>query len=264
MAWFLDQSFLQRLSGQKGFRQFHFTTCAILVLLMKQGILILCLKVRASPWGNAPCRSFLRFIHGPTDESLRTSSSRVAGASCSHSTCVVLPDFRYLQVSERSQRGSLVFFFHSPCCFGVVVSQTRSGECQVYTLLCTIWKFSVGVTLYYNQEYCHLTTFTSVFSLVYAVHVLLLLLSHFSRVQLCATPWTAAHQAPLSLGFSRQEHWSGLPFPSPIHESEKWNWSRSVVSDPQRPRGLQPSRLLHPWDFPGKSTGVGCHCLLQF
>ena len=39
-----------------------------------------------------------------------------------------------------------------------------------------------------------------------------LLLSHFSRVRLCAT---------LSLGFSRQEHWSGLPFPSPMHESEK-------------------------------------------
>jgi len=40
----------------------------------------------------------------------------------------------------------------------------------------------------------------------------LLLLSRFSPVQLCATPQTAAHQAPLSLGFSRQEHWSGLPF----------------------------------------------------
>ena len=51
--------------------------------------------------------------------------------------------------------------------------------------------------------------------------LLLLLLSHFSRVRLCATPETAAHQAPLSLGFSRQEHWSGLPFPSPMHESEK-------------------------------------------
>ena len=51
--------------------------------------------------------------------------------------------------------------------------------------------------------------------------VSLLLLSHVSRVRLCATPWTAAHQAPLSMGFSRQEHWSGLPFPSPTHESEK-------------------------------------------
>ena len=51
--------------------------------------------------------------------------------------------------------------------------------------------------------------------------MLLLLLSRFSRVRLCATPWTADHQAPPSLGFSRQEHWSGLPFPSPMHESQK-------------------------------------------
>ena len=35
-----------------------------------------------------------------------------------------------------------------------------------------------------------------------------------NRVQLFATPWTVAHQAPLSMGFPRQEHWSGLPFPS--------------------------------------------------
>ena len=51
--------------------------------------------------------------------------------------------------------------------------------------------------------------------------LLLLLRSRFSRVPLCVTPWTAAHQAPPSLGFSRQEQWSGLPFPSPMHESEK-------------------------------------------
>ena len=36
-----------------------------------------------------------------------------------------------------------------------------------------------------------------------------------SRVRLFATPWTVAYQAPLSMGFSRQEYWSGLPFPSP-------------------------------------------------
>ena len=47
------------------------------------------------------------------------------------------------------------------------------------------------------------------------------MLSHFSRIRLCATP---------SLGFSRQEHWSGLPFPSPMHKSEKWKRSPSVVS----------------------------------
>ena len=91
----------------------------------------------------------------------------------------------------------------------------------------------------------------------------LLLLSRFSRVRLCVAPQTAAHQAPPSLGSSRQEHRSGLPFPSPMHESEKWKRSRSVMSNSSRPHGMQPTRLLHPWDPPGKSTGVGCHRLLR-
>ena len=45
--------------------------------------------------------------------------------------------------------------------------------------------------------------------------LLLLLLSRFSRVRLCATPWTAAYQASPSMGFSRQQYWSGMPLPSP-------------------------------------------------
>ena len=57
--------------------------------------------------------------------------------------------------------------------------------------------------------------------LVQCMPSLLLLLSRFSHVRLSATPQTAAHQVPLSLGFSRQEHWSGLSFPSSRHESEK-------------------------------------------
>ena len=61
-------------------------------------------------------------------------------------------------------------------------------------------------------------------------------LSRFRRVGLCDTPETAAHQAPPSQGFSRQEHWSVLPFPSPMHENEKWKWSRSVVSNFATPR----------------------------
>ena len=62
---------------------------------------------------------------------------------------------------------------------------------------------------------------------------LLLLLSRFSRVRLYATPQMAAHQAPPSLGFSRQEHWSGLPFPSPMHESEsEVTQSCLTLSDP--------------------------------
>ena len=50
--------------------------------------------------------------------------------------------------------------------------------------------------------------------------------------------------------------------------SNAWKWkvkvkSLSRVRLLERPQGLQPTRLLHPWDFPGKSTGVGCHCLLR-
>ena len=44
---------------------------------------------------------------------------------------------------------------------------------------------------------------------------------------------------------------------------EKWKWSHSVVSDSLRFRGLSPTRLLRPWGFPGKNSGVGCHFLLQ-
>ena len=50
-------------------------------------------------------------------------------------------------------------------------------------------------------------------------------------------------------GILQARNWSGLPFPSPVHESEKWKWSHSVVPNSLRPHGLQP-------------TGVGCHCLL--
>ena len=67
-------------------------------------------------------------------------------------------------------------------------------------------------------------------------HLLLLLLSRFSRVPLCATPWTADHQAPLSLGFSRQEQWSGLPFPPPMTtllSSPQIRKVRTCVGPPQ-------------------------------
>ena len=64
---------------------------------------------------------------------------------------------------------------------------------------------------------------------------MLLLLSRFSRVGLCVIPWTAAYQAPPSLRFCRQEHWSELPSLSLMHESEKWKWSRSVSPTPSDP-----------------------------
>ena len=94
-----------------------------------------------------------------------------------------------------------------------------------------------------------------------------------SRVRLLATPWTAAYQAPLSMGFSRQEYWSGAPLPSPsvfylnilskvdifkFLESESESQSLSVVSD-----SLWPHGLYSPWNSPGQNTGVDCHALLH-
>ena len=55
-------------------------------------------------------------------------------------------------------------------------------------------------------------------------------LSCFSCVPLFVTPWTVAHQVPLSMGFSRQEYWSGLPFPSPGDLSDPWIESMSLMS----------------------------------
>ena len=80
-----------------------------------------------------------------------------------------------------------------------------------------------------------------------------------SPVRLLATPWTAAYQAPPSMGFSRQEYWSGVPLPSPAAAAAKLLQSCPTL----RPHRRQPTRLPHPWDSPDKNTGVGCHFLLQ-
>ena len=69
----------------------------------------------------------------------------------------------------------------------------------------------------------------------------LLLLSRFSRVQLCATPQTAAHQAPPSLGFSRQEHWSGFVYNFAVNLVGKFK----EIS--QFTQILKPSKTM--WDF---------------
>ena len=109
-----------------------------------------------------------------------------------------------------------------------------------------------------------------------------------SHVRLFVTPWTVAHQAPLSMECSRQECWSGLPFPPsrdlpnpgirpkslvspalasgffttvPLGKSfrvESENESCSFMSN-----SLRPHRLYSPWNSPGLNTGVGSHSLLQ-
>ena len=69
----------------------------------------------------------------------------------------------------------------------------------------------------------------------------------FSCVRLFATPWTVAHQAPPSMGYSRQEYWSGLPFPS-----------SGDLPDP----GTEPeSPALQGDSFPTEPPGKPLHCL---
>ena len=65
-----------------------------------------------------------------------------------------------------------------------------------------------------------------------------------SRVQLLATPWTAAHQAPPSMGFSRQEYWSGVPLPSlyGILFSHKKEWTNAMCSNTDTTRDVSVSQ----------------------
>ena len=72
------------------------------------------------------------------------------------------------------------------------------------------------------------------------------MLSHFGHVQLFVTPWTVAHQVPLSMGFSRQEYWSGMPCPPPGDLPDRVLKSASPVSP-----ALQADSLpLSHWESP--------------
>ena len=156
--------------------------------------------------------------------------------------------------TERGTIGDYFWLFQTHSCEIAFGCWCTSLMLYIASFSCRfLWTLSFGVLwMFFSNQLCKLP-------LIVWKNVLstLLLLSHVSRVWLCMTPEMAAHQSPPSLGFSRQEHWRGLPFPSPMHESEKWKWSRSVVSDSLQPHGVQPTWLLCPWDFPGKSTGVG-------
>ena len=84
-------------------------------------------------------------------------------------------------------------------------------------------------------------------------------------LQSCLTLWDPIDGSPPGFPIpgilqARTLEWVAISFSN--DESEKWKWNRSVMSDSLRPHGLQPTKILCPWDFLGKSTGVGCHCLL--
>ena len=94
-----------------------------------------------------------------------------------------------------------------------------------------------------------------------------------SRVQLLATSWTAAYQAPLFIGFPRQEYWSGVPLPSPSLSllpsfgptNARLTFKGGLLSSSSSYLTAPLYFLMNTYslDFPGKSTGVGCQCLLR-
>ena len=94
----------------------------------------------------------------------------------------------------------------------------------------------LGVRAWHLFSLSHYPILTLWLPLRVILLLLLLLLSRFSRVRLCATPWTAAYQAPPSMGFSRQEYWSGVPLPSrpghPAAAAAKSLQSCPTVCDP--------------------------------
>ena len=85
-----------------------------------------------------------------------------------------------------------------------------------------------------------------------------------SRVWLLATPWTAAHQAPPSMGFSRLEYWSGVPLPSPSGVCHKFHMAalKGKVTVAQSCLTLS-DPMDSPWNSPGQNTGEGDLTLLQ-
>ena len=101
------------------------------------------------------------------------------------------------------------------------------------------------------------------------------MLSRFSRVRLCATPETAATRLPCPWDSPGKNTGVGCHFLlqcMKVKSESEVTQSCLTLSDPMdcslpgssiHGIGLQPTRLLHPWDFPSKSTGVGCHCLLR-
>ena len=135
------------------------------------------------------------------------------------------------------------------------------------------------------MKYWHMLRYTTASTTLFQVKeqtqkTTCMCVSHSSHVQLFATPWTIAHQSPLSVEFSRQEYWSGLPFPSPRQSSQFRDWtqvsciagrfftiftreasnihiiwfsiqfSHSVVSNSLRPHGCQASlSLTNSWSL---------------
>ena len=101
---------------------------------------------------------------------------------------------------------------------------------------------------------------------MYIIYIVQINISYWVYVQLCLTLWDLMDCRPPGSFMhgiiqARLLEWVAISYPGDLPNSggrKKRKWSHSVVSNSLRPHGLLPTRLLRPWDFPGKSTGVGC------
>ena len=126
-------------------------------------------------------------------------------------------------------------------------------QCLSFLRRCFV--FTIPYYFYFNKNlFIHLfiqQIFTEHLTVPCAV------LSRFSCVWLCVTPWTIAHQAPLSKGFSRQEYWSGLPFPTPgnlpdwgIEHSSPTQAGSLPLAPPGKPYTMDMKRFIKRCEWP--------------
>ena len=113
----------------------------------------------------------------------------------------------------------------------------RISLCLFYQPLCSHNSYCYKLYFTINFFSCFFFKFYFIFKLYIILLVLPNIKMNPPQVYMCSPSWTL------------------LPPPSP------YKWNHSVVSDSLQPHGLQPTRLLCPWDSPGKNTGVGCHFL---
>ena len=127
-----------------------------------------------------------------------------------------------------------------PCCWDVPCGRSQSALDPRSPELKRISRVSLRSSRVCYKQKSHQACSVLSINCVIQMYTLLLLLSHFSRVRLSETPEMAAHQAPPSLGFSRQEHWSGLPFPSPMYTLVSLKSSKSQM--PFYQKGIEAQR----------------------
>ena len=156
------------------------------------------------------CHRYTRFPHPETSSLLPCHTIPLGHPSAP------APSIQYCALNLDWRLISYIILYmlqcHSPKSSHPLPSPQSPKDCSIHQCLFCCLVYRVIVTIFLNSVYA----------------------AAAKSLQLCLTLCNPIDGSPPgfpSLGFSRQEHWSGLPFPSPMHEREKWKWSCLVVSD---------------------------------